>query len=55
MFILGIKVAMSDFGRLDPKILIINSIGILMGVEKVTSFHFEPLLEKVRQLLVAVK
>ena len=34
-----LKMLCQIFGRFDPNILISNSIGILMAVEKVTSFH----------------
>ena len=34
-----LKMLCQIFGRFDPKFFIQNSIGILMGVEKVTSFH----------------
>ena len=49
-----LKMLCQIFCQFNPKILI--GIGILMGVEKVTSFHLSnALLKKVHQLLVAVK
>ena len=37
--VLHIKDVCQIFGRFDPKILIYSSIGILIAVEKVKSFH----------------